>query len=232
MVAGSVLQLEPLRQQVYDFLRRAINRGELDTANFLDLNRLSSELGISRTPLRDALIQLETEGFVTILPRRGVKVNALELADIRHIYEIVGALEGVVVVAEGDRLGESETQRMRALNREMATAVAAGDFTTYYDRNLAFHEVFLALSDNEPLRRTVENLKHRLYDFPRRQHFVAEWEEASIGEHDAFVERIEQRNLRGAADFLRDVHWSFAVQEPFILRYYFPEPSGPSRGGG
>ena len=227
-MSEGLLQIRSLREQVYDHLRRAINRGELDTDAYLDLNRMSAELGISRTPLRDALIQLETEGFVSILPRRGVVVNRLDLDEIRHIYEILGALEGAVVVAVGSHLGPEEIERMQSLNAEMVEAVAAGDFNTYYDRNLEFHDVFLRLSDNGALLRSVENLKHRLYDFPRRERFVAEWEEASILEHEAFVERLEQGNMRGAADYLRDVHWSFRVQEAFIRRYYFPD--GPAPG--
>ena len=223
MAGNGVLQLRSLREQVYDYLRRAINRGELDTGSFLDLKRIGDNLGISRTPLRDALIQLELEGFVTILPRRGVMVKELLLEDIRHVYEMIGALEGAVVVAMADRIGEPEIRRMRSLNREMVAAIEAGDFDTFYSRNLGFHGVFLGLSDNASLVRTVENLKHRLYDFPRREGFVAEWESRSTHEHDALVDHLEKGDARAAADYLRDVHWSFEVQRPFILRYYFPE---------
>jgi DNA-binding GntR family transcriptional regulator len=231
MSIDGILQLRSLREQVYEYLREAINRGELDAGSFLDQKRLSESLGISKTPLRDALIQLETEGFVSILPRRGVVVNELGLEDIRHIYEIVGALEGVAVVSVRDRLGANEQLQMRQLNQQMIEAVEGGDFDSYYSRNLAFHNVFLDLSENASLVRTVENLKHRLYDFPRRERFVAEWEMVSTREHAEFLDLIDRGSCREAADYLRDVHWSFEVQEPFILRYYFPEQS-QKRGEG
>lgn len=227
MATEGILQLRSLREQVYEYLRDAINRGELHAGSFLDQNQLSARLGISKTPLRDALIQLESEGFVSILPRRGVVVNELTLDDIRHLYEIIGALEGVTVVAVAAKLDGSHLETMRSLNVEMIAAVEAGDFDTYYGRNLEFHNEFLRLSDNTALLRTVENLKHRLYDFPRRGSFVAAWERASTGEHAAFLDLLEDRDFRGAADFLRDVHWSFAVQRRFILRYYFPDESAP-----
>jgi DNA-binding GntR family transcriptional regulator len=222
VASNQTLQLQSLREQVYEYLRRAINRGELNSGSYLDLNQIGDSLGISRTPLRDALIQLEIEGFVSILPRRGVLINELDLDDIRHIYEIVGALEGAAVVSVADRLGPAEMVRMRSLNAEMVAAIEAGDFDTYYTRNLAFHHEFLNLSDNSSLARTVDNLKHRLYDFPRREHFVAEWERRSTREHAAFLDLLEQGDARGAADYLRDVHWSFEIQRPFILQYYFP----------
>ena len=231
MQGNGVLQLRSLREQVYEYLRDAINRGELDAGSYLDQKRLSETLGISKTPLRDALIQLETEGFVSILPRRGVVVNELGLKDIRDIYEILGALEGAAVLSVAEALGPDELERMRSLNREMVAAVEAGDFDTYYSRNLAFHNTFLELSRNEPLLRTVENLKHRLYDFPRRERFVAEWEMSSTREHAAFVTLLEAEDYRGAADYLRDVHWSFEVQSAFILQYYFPVDRERRTGG-
>ena len=70
--------VKSLREQVYECLLAQLKAGALDTGSFLDLNRLAAELGVSRTPLRDALIQLEAEEFVTIAPRRGVAVRTLD----------------------------------------------------------------------------------------------------------------------------------------------------------
>jgi len=220
--AHPVLNQKSLREQVYEYLRRAINRGELDTERFIDQNRISAELGISRQPLRDALIQLEAEGFVTILPRRGVRVQRLGLDDIRHLYETIGALEGAALLSVQARLNGGDFEHMRDLNRGMLAAIDADDFDTYYDLNLRFHDVFLELSDNRSLVRTVNVHKQRLYDFPRAAGFVPEWERASIGEHARLVGLLEAGDARGAADLLRDVHWSFEVQRPHIVRYYFP----------
>jgi len=206
MAQNGILQLRSLREQVYEYLRDAINQGELDAGSFLDQKKLSESLGISKTPLRDALIQLETEGFVSILPRRGVIVNRLTLEDVHHLYEIIGALEGAAVMSVGGQLDETHFEQMRSLNAEMVDAVEAGDFNRYYARNLSFHEVFLGLSQNGSLLRMVENAKHRLYDFPRRKVFVPEWELASTGEHTAFLDLLEGGEVRGGADYLRDVH--------------------------
>ena len=215
------LELKSLREQVYEYLRDAINRGDLRSGGYLDLNRISQGLGISRTPLRDALLQLEAEGFVSILPRRGVIVQRLALEDVRHLYELIGALEGAAVMSGASRLEPSQLDRMGALNEGMNAALDDADFDLYYELNLAFHDIFLAWSDNSRLLRTLELSKHRLYDFPRRDRFVADWERASTGEHAAFVDLLSTGDVRGAADFLRDVHWSFEVQRPWILQYYF-----------
>jgi len=75
MTCESQFTLKSLREQVYDYLRIQMNEGRIRAGSFLNLNDISRELGMSRTPLRDALFQLESEGFITIFPRRGVVVN-------------------------------------------------------------------------------------------------------------------------------------------------------------
>ncbi|MBT8479694.1 MAG: GntR family transcriptional regulator [Gemmatimonadetes bacterium] len=215
-----LLRLKSLREQVYEHLHRAINSGDLEPGSFIDQRMLAAELGISRQPLRDALIQLELEGFVTVLPRRGVKVRKLELDDIRHLYQVIGALESYVLTHAAARVCEDEAHDMRELNASMVEAIETGDFDTYYDLNLAFHDVFLRTSDNPLLRRTVRICKQRLYDFPRERRFHREWELTSTAEHAHIVELIARSHHGEAADYLRDVHWSFEVQRPYIRAYY------------
>jgi len=216
----NLLNIKSLKEQVYDFLREQMRRGELLPGSAIDMEETSRRLGVSKTPLRDALLQLEAEGFVTILPRRKVIVNVLTLTDIHNYYEIIGALESMALLAAFDKIGAAEVERMALLNREMEAAITRDDFDEYYAKNLQFHDVFLRLSGNENLNRIVTNLKRRLYDFPRREGFVKEWEEASIGEHARFVELIRSGDREGAAAHIRDIHWSFQVQAPFIDRYY------------
>ncbi len=223
MEGREILRLKSLREQVYDHLRHAINAGQLEPGCFVDQKNLAAELGISRQPLRDAMIQLEIEGFVTVIPRRGVQVNRLTLDDIRHLYQIIGALESAVLLRVTGFLREDLVQRLGDLNAGMADAIEAGDFDTYYDLNLAFHDVFLDMSDNEGLKRTVRICKQRLYDFPRERRFYKEWEVASTKEHEQIIELIVLGREEEAASYLRDVHWSFDVQRPYIEAYYHME---------
>ena len=204
MSEPAVLQLMSLREQVYEHLRASIEAGELVPGTFLDQNRISAELGISRMPLRDAMIQLDLEGFVEVLPRRGVRVRRLTLDDVRHLYEIIGALEGAALLSVHD-------------------GVDASDLDAYYSCNVEFHRVFLSRSDNRELRQNVRVCRQRLYDFPRERAFVPEWEHRSVREHQEFLDLLQEEKMRAAADFLRDVHWSFEVQKPFLVRYHHLE---------
>jgi DNA-binding GntR family transcriptional regulator len=160
------------------------------------------------------------EGFVSILPRRKVIVNLLSLQDIKNIYEIIGALESEALLSAFDRLQDSDIRHLESLNREMKEAIDKDDFDLYYEKNLLFHDVFLGRSGNDGLAKIVQTLKKRLYDFPRQQGFVKEWEQASIGEHGRLLDLIRRKAKAEAAAFIRDVHWSFRVQEQYITKYY------------
>ncbi len=213
--------LKSLREYVYDFLREQMNAGKIQPGQFLNLNEISQGLGISKTPLRDALLRLEAQGFVTFFPRKGVMVNALTLDKIRDYYEIIGALEAQTIHSVADRVSVKDVDRMQELNEGMKDALANDDFTLFYDRNLSFHNVYLDLSFNQELVRTVRTLKQLLYDFPRLKGFVKEWEVRSTGEHADIINRLRQGDISSAADYVRDVHWSFRVQERYLRRYYF-----------
>jgi DNA-binding GntR family transcriptional regulator len=213
-------EVASLSSAVYEELKRRLNAGTLRPGQFIDLTALGRELGMSRTPLRDALIRLEIEGFIVVYPRRGVMVRPLQPSDIRDMYQIIGALEASVIEEIPRRFRSSDADRMDSFRADMTNALAADDFDDYYSANLAFHDVYLELSDNRKLIDTVHTLKERLYDFPRRSTYVKEWERDSMAEHTEICSRLREGDFKGAAAYIRDVHWSFEVQERYIRAYY------------
>ena len=102
----------------------------------------------------------------------------------------------------------------------MELAISKDNFNLYYQKNIRFHDVFLNLCGNDHLVKIAANLKKRLYDFPRQEGFVKQWEISSIEEHRKLVDLIESGRKETAAAFIRDVHWSYKVQEIFIKEYY------------
>jgi DNA-binding GntR family transcriptional regulator len=215
-----LLDTRSLKTQVYEYLREEMHQGRLLPGSVINMDETSRMLGVSKTPLRDALLQLEMENFVTILPRRGVVVKPLGYADIKSYYEIIGALEATALLLARDGLTEASLKTMEKLSEGMRKSLAEGDFDLYYERNLKFHDTYLDACGNESLVRIVRNLKKRLYDFPRPEAWVKEWEEASCGEHDVLLGHLRQGRFDEAARFIRDVHWSYQVQERYIFRYY------------
>lgn len=222
MVETSPLNTKSLKEQVYDYLRTQIHRHILRPGMAVSLDRTSQALGISRTPLRDALLQLEMEGFVTIKSRRGIFVKGLSLEEIGHFYQLIGALEQSAMLVAGPQIGPEVTDTMHRLNGEMGKALAEDAFERFYALNLEFHNTFLLRSNNPQLLRIVDNLKKRLYDFPSQEKWLKDWEMKSVGEHEQVVQFLERGDVAAAARLIHDVHWGFEYQKPFIERYYFP----------
>lgn len=221
----AILNVKSLREQVYEYIRDEMHGGNIQPNTTLNLNRISEQLGISKTPLRDALIRMEAEGFVTIKPRRGVMVKALTLQDVKNIYQICGALEGDVVSSVFDMFNGSHIAVMRQLNSEMRAAAQREEFDIYYTLNIKFHDVFLNLSGNPLIRAMLMPLKQRLYDFQRRP-YVKEWELRNTQEHDQFIDSIKKGDPAEAVRILRDVHWSFSEQEEYIRAFHQRDAAG------
>lgn len=218
-----ILQTRTLREQVYDYLRAELNRGGLPPGAFLDLNAIAKRLGISRTPLRDALRQLEAEGYIEIQPRRGFKLKVLSLDEIRHIYQIIGALESAAVTLAGPNIGKAGLAKMKVENKGILRAIKAQDYELFYKHNSAFHGVFLDACANQRMVALLQSLKQRLYDWPCRKVFLKNWELRLVKEHEDLIALLEAGKFKEAGAQLREVHWSFEVQEPFIRVYYLTD---------
>jgi DNA-binding GntR family transcriptional regulator len=214
-----------LREQVYEILRDQLDTGALKPGSVIRQDEIASKLGVSRTPLREALLRMEQEGFVVIKPRSGILVRRLNEQTIRNLYQMIGALEASVLVTESASLTDEKIAAMRAHNEEGRAALAADDFDRYYVANLALHNSYLQLSNNRELIQAVSAMKQRLYDFPRKRTFVKEWELASVDEHEDIISHLEAGDFSWAAEIVRDVHWSFEVQKDFIRSYYREELS-------
>ena len=112
----NTIDLRSLREQVYEYLQIEIQEGRLIPGSYIKLNEISKRLGISKTPLRDAIIQMECEGFVSILPRKGVLLKRLTLDEIRDILQILGALEGSVLRSVFEQITSPRIAKMEKLN--------------------------------------------------------------------------------------------------------------------
>ncbi len=213
------LKVSSLRQQVYDYLRNEMLNGGLTPGSTINLAKIAQQLGISKTPLRDALIHLELEGFVTILPRRGVRVNTLELPDVKKAYDTVSIIEGAIIMDCFHKIQDHHIEELKLLNQKMMQDIQRNNFSHLFKTNLAFHNIFVELSDNSLLKEFILPIKYRLYDF-QRHHYLADWEMRNCKEHDEFIQAIEAGDAQKAAGIMKDVHWSYQVQQQFIKQFY------------
>ena len=194
-----------LRTQVYEYLRNELKAEALTPGMFISMNQLMKNLGISRTPLRDALLQLQTEGFVTFLPQRGIRINKLTRLEIEYMYEMLGALDSRILLATFDQLGPVEIEKMKNINQEMHAMMSEDKFYQYWDLNTAFHHVYLDLSSNHLILNQLNIIRQRLFEFGKKD-WGAKIRENNYTEHLTMIELIETGEAVQAADFMRDVH--------------------------
>ncbi len=194
-----------LRTHVYEYLRRELKKGTLKPGMFVSMNQIMKHLDISRTPLRDALLQLQCEGFVTFLPQRGIRINELTQKDIENMYEMLGALDSRVLLAIFNRIGAREIGQMKQINEEMKKSLDEEKFNSYWNKNTAFHNVYLNLSSNNLILYHINILRQRLFEFSKK-YWSLRRKQVIVGEHDTMIELIEKGDALAAVEFMRDYH--------------------------
>lgn len=211
---------ESLRNSVYDYLRSEMDKGNLLPGALINLNQMSERLQVSKTPLRDAMIRLEAEGFVSIHPRSGVVINQLELEDIRYLYEVMAAIEAALIDSVFDKITDSHLSLMQDLNDTMKKCIQNGDYVAYDKPHWEFHNLFTELSGNVFARRILIPIRQRLWDFPRRR-YQQQWELQACDEHRQITEAIRANDKSEALRVIRELHWNFPYNEKFIRWVYF-----------
>jgi len=178
-----VTRADTLATQAYQAIRLALLHGQLRPDLFYSENSVALMLGISRTPAREALRQLETEGLIEVLPQRGFRVRRISAPELVEFYELRGMLEAYVVRTLCHRIDERLTRSLRhILERQQ---LAADDVTEFIGLDEEFH---LSMARMAGLQRTA-----RIVDNPSRRTDV-------IGEHEAIVAALERRDEQAASD--------------------------------
>ena len=208
-----------LREKVYHYLRQELANGNLVPGSYIDQNEICERLHISRAPMRDALIQLEAERFVRIFPRRGVLIRKLTLKDIKSSYQIAAALESAIVSCEFHKLTPNHVGEMERLNETLHVNLEDENYDAYYENNLAFHRVYMSLSDNDHLKSILTLIIQRLYDFPRMQ-YNKPWERINLHEHRRFTDAVRAGNREAAVSIIRNEHWSFDHHREYLVEVY------------
>jgi DNA-binding GntR family transcriptional regulator len=153
----------PLRDQIRDRLRRRIATGALAPGSKIIERELASEFGVSRLPVREALRALESEGFVEVVPRRGVIVKTLSRSDVEELFDVREALE--TLLARRAAAQHHSPAALRRMSRPLERAQRAAEakrFDQFGDANIAFHNAITELAGNRLLGRMLDPLQSRL----------------------------------------------------------------------
>jgi DNA-binding GntR family transcriptional regulator len=184
---------QTLREKILENIRDAILKGTLKAGERVSEPDLAERYGISRTPIREAFRQLESEGYLTVVPRKGAVVTALSERDVEEFYSIKSILEGYAARLAAEKLTDKDIDRLKAINDRLAKLATAGDVKTFFRIHNEFHEQFIRASGNEKLLELIQQLLKKFDRLRIASLSLPGRMEISVQEHekiiDAFVER-------------------------------------------
>lgn len=192
-----------LYQEVADRLRAMIQANELKAGEWIDEPRLTAALGISRTPLREALKVLVAEGLLRLEPRRGCFVNELSARDLDEIFPLMAMLEGRCAYEAARKASDSDLSRLEPLHQRLREHAQAGQVNEYYATNALIHEAIQDLADNRWLSDLVDSLR-KVLSLSRHKSLVLPGRlAASCDEHLAIFAALKARDPDGAEALAR-----------------------------
>lgn len=185
---------KPLRELVFEALREAILKGVLKPGERLMEIQLAEEMGVSRTPVREAIRKLELEGLVAMVPRKGAYVASLSMKDIIEVFEIRGALEGLAAELAAERITDEELEELERYLVRITESIEAGDLALVVAIDTDFHSQLYKASRNERLAQIINNLREQIQRFRTTSLSLPGRMQAALEEHKKIVEAISARD--------------------------------------
>jgi DNA-binding GntR family transcriptional regulator len=192
-----------LREKILEHIRDAIISGSLKAGSKVSEPELADRYGISRTPIREAFRQLESEGYLTVIPRRGAVVSEFSQKDVEDFYAIKSILEGYAARQACIKLTEKELDKLQANNTRLSELAEENDIKTFFKIHNDFHEMFIKAADNEKLRELItsvvtrfQRLRFMSLSLPGRMKIV-------VLEHGKIIEAFRRRDAETAEMLVR-----------------------------
>ena len=190
----------PLRDVVFNTLRQAILRGELKPGERLMEIQLANTLGVSRTPIREAIRKLELEGLVLMIPRKGAEVAEITEKSLRDVLEVRKALEELAVQLACDKITPEEIETLKQTAKDFKATLSSDDITKVAEADVAFHDVIYNATDNQRLIQLLNNLREQMYRFRVEYLKREDFHPQLLAEHEDIIDQISSGKKKEATE--------------------------------
>lgn len=194
----------PLRDVVFNTLRQAILKGELEPGERLMEIQLAERLGVSRTPIREAIRKLELEGLVLMIPRKGAEVAKISARSLRDVLEVRRALEELAIELACQRMTEEDLGELQEAQDEFKKAIADGDAMRIAETDEHYHDVIYSGTQNAKLIQMLNNLREQMYRYRLEYIKDADKRKILILEHERVLKAIRDRKVAEAKEAMRE----------------------------
>jgi len=188
----------PLRDVVFNTLREAILKGDLKPGERLMEVKLANKLGVSRTPIREAIRKLELEGLVKMIPRRGAEVAEITEKSLLDVMEVRDSLEELSVILACDRMSGEEMDELKEAAHEFELVSGTNDVKKIAQADVHFHDIIYDSTDNSKLVQLLNNLREQMYRYRVEYLKNQEVYPKLIEEHHQIISYLEKRDKEGA----------------------------------
>ena len=194
----------PLRDVVFKTLRQAILKGELAPGERLMEIQLAERLGVSRTPIREAIRKLELEGLVLMIPRKGAEVAKISEQNLRDVLEVRRSLEELAIDLACQRMEPEELSELKKTQEEFAAAILEGDAMRIAQTDERYHDIIYNSTKNQKLVQILNNLREQMYRY--RLEYIKDEDKRQIllVEHDHLIRALEKRHVDEARRAARE----------------------------
>lgn len=192
----------PLRDVVFNTLRQAILKGNLKPGERLMEIQLATKLGVSRTPVREAIRKLELEGLVLMVPRKGAEVAQITEKSMVDVLEIRRALEELAVRLACERMTPEGLETLKQAEEKFEEVLGKEDITTVAGADVEFHDTILRATDNQKLIQLLSQFREQMYRYRVEYLKREECHPQVIKEHQDIIQTIENRNKDEAAEYI------------------------------
>ena len=218
----------PLRDVVFNTLRESILKGEMKPGERLMEIHLANKLGVSRTPIREAIRMLELEGLVTMIPRRGAEVAQISEKGLKDVLEVRQALDALAMELACERITESEIAALKKACEHFVETTRTQDAVEIALADVALHDIIVCASRNDKLIQMVGNLSQQMYRY--RLEYIKDISQHGrlIEEHEEIFRCISARDKEAGA---RAIKMHIYNQEQSILNQIQQKKEKGRRGG-
>ena len=192
----------PLRDVVFNTLRRAILKGELKPGERLMEIALADKLGVSRTPIREAIRKLELEGLVVMAPRKGAKVASITERDLNDVLEVRKGMEVLAISLACKRITGEELDKLEAIEQSFQSLIESGNLTELAEMAVKFHDTIYQATNNQRLVQLLNNLREQMYRYRMEYLKDIAVRRTLAEEHKAICEALRGRDESKAQNYV------------------------------
>lgn len=192
-----------LREKILEHIRDAIISGTLKAGSRVSEPELADRYGISRTPIREAFRQLESEGYLTVIPRRGAVVSEFSQKDVEDFYAIKSILEGYAARQACNRLTGKELEKLQANNDKLSELADHNDIKTFFKIHNDFHDMFIKAADNERLRELITSVVTRFQRLRFMSLSLPGRMKIAVQEHEKIIDAFRRKDAEAAELLVR-----------------------------